>query len=160
MGKEIAARQLTEMQRAFVRHMVRTGDCVVSATKAGYSVPEESGYHVAALLHIKEAIRLGIEQQLLLNCAPIAAKVLQEVAADTAAPAAARVAAAKTLLDRAGFAPKTDANPTLDAASMSTEQLKSLAGALHGELATRAKDVTGSAPNGPVIDAEVADILE
>jgi hypothetical protein len=160
MAKEIAARQLTSQQSVFVSHILVSGDPRAAAEKAEYANSEVSGYRVAALPAVREAIREGIAGLLETRAAPLALQALLDVVGDPAANVQARVAAAKTLLDRAGFAPKTDNGATLDAASMSSEQLRGLANGLEAELAKRAEVLPDSAPKRPIIDVDVAEMLD
>jgi hypothetical protein len=139
--------------------MIVSGDPRIAAERAGYVDPEVSGYRVAALPAVREAIREGMACLLETRAAPIALKALLEIVGDPLAGAQTRVAAAKTLLDRGGFAPKTDNGATLDAASMSSEQLRGLANGLEAELAKRAEVLPDSAPKRPVIDVDVAEML-
>jgi hypothetical protein len=160
MPNELALKNLTEQQRAFVRHLALTGDYFASGTKAGYLSPEDVGRRVAALPHVQEALRQEIDRLFTGRLVPLAVKALERVLTDDKANPAAVVAAAKAAFDRGGFGPQSDKAPALDAASMSTEQLRNLAGGLQAELATRAQDVTPNAPKRPVIDVDMAEILE
>jgi hypothetical protein len=160
MTKEIAGRELTPKQWAFAQELALTGDYVAATTKAGYLFPETEGRRVAALPHVQEAVRQEIERLFTGRLVPLAVKALERVLTDPTVNAAAVVAAAKAAFDRGGFAPKTDSAGALDAASMSSEQLRGLANGLEAELAKRAEVLPDSAPKRPVIDVEVAEMLD
>jgi uncharacterized protein (UPF0147 family) len=147
MGNNLAIK-LTEQQESFVKEILKGRVPADAYVAAGYS-PESAGNGVT-LLHspaIAAAIRFGITMRLTTEALPLAYNVLAELARDVAVPAAVRRAAARDLMDRAGFvAPKA-----IDAASagadkplseMSSDELRGLVDKLESELGARALPVS------------------
>ena len=95
----------TQLQRAFAVELVAGGGNVTQAAiRAGYSPASarQIGQHLLEKPHVQAAIRM--EQGRVLGRLAVKAMCLLEgVMDDPNAPAGARVDAAKTILDRAGF---------------------------------------------------------
>jgi phage terminase small subunit len=156
--------QLSEKQAAFVQAFVDqgSGDYIAAAKAAGYtpSVAKTSHYRVTRSPQLLAAIHLEVSRRLQ-EGAPIALKVLTDLAGSAKTPEKIRLDAAKAILDRAGhIAPR--ARSLGDAGEktlgeMSLDELKATQERLNSELAARAKTV--SAPSGPIIDSQAIDLI-
>lgn len=143
-----ATLDLNEMQADFVRAYVTQGrgDYVAAALEAGYSesVAKRTQYWVTRSPQILAAIHLEVAKRLQ-DAAPIALKVLTDLAKDDKTPQKLRLEASKAILDRAGhIAPRARAlgdagQKTLG--EMSLDELKATQERLNSELAARAKPV-------------------
>ena len=92
--------QLTPKQGHFVRHLVETGCSGAEAARAaGYATPKESAYGLTRLAHVAAAIRQERSRLFDADLANVAAGTLRAVMLDDQAPAAARVSAARTVLE-------------------------------------------------------------
>ena len=149
-GDLIVSKAFTEKQRAFVRHVGEGLDLTVAAINAGYG--QHSAREVAYSLMQQPAILLAVQiatARRLAIAAPVALRVLVDIAGDAGADKRLRVVCAKTLLDRAGHiapratAPQSGVETPLN--EMSTTELRALADKLEGELAGRAAPVSASA---------------
>lgn len=95
--------ELTPKQRAFVLQLVRTGTNPTNAAReAGYSDAGTSAYDLMRLPHVAAAIRLERERYVSGELANVATGTLHAILVDKAAPAAARVQAARTVLEMSG----------------------------------------------------------
>jgi hypothetical protein len=94
---------LTPKQRAFVTRLVRTGTNPTNAAReAGYSDAGTSAYDLMRLPHIQAAIRIERQRYISGDMANVAADTLKSIMVDREAPAAARVQAARTVLEMSG----------------------------------------------------------
>lgn len=140
----VAQLDLTEMQAAYVAHVVSGIEPAKAATLAGYAndgsiVASElmRNPRILAAIHYETARRIGA-------LAPVAVSVLETIANDDTAPKGVRVDAAKTLLDRAGHLPPkaaSEGGSGRTPAGMSTEELRALADELQRTIEARAKPV-------------------
>lgn len=93
---------MTDLQRAALDHLVNFGGSISdAASHAGYSGPQA----LHSWLRSKNgalALQAAMAEKLA-SGAPVMFNVLREIATNKAAPAGARVDAAKAWLDRAGF---------------------------------------------------------
>lgn len=147
---EIATRQLTDMQAAFVRHLADCGDPGTAAAKAGSNryEPSKTAAEMLRVPHVLAALQIEVRRKLAAG-APMALKVITDLACDTTLSPKVRLDAAKILLERAGHvAPRAAAEKPADQPlhEMSTDQLRELAGRLEDEIAGRAKDVSSAIP--------------
>lgn len=95
--------ELTPKQRAFVTVLVRTGCTPTAAAReAGYSDAGTSAYDLMRLPHVAAAVRLERERYVSAELASVATGTLHAILVDKAAPAAARVQAARTVLEMSG----------------------------------------------------------
>jgi hypothetical protein len=95
--------ELTPMQRAFVLGIVRNGGKPSQAARlAGYSDPDTSGYDLSRLPHIQAAIKIERNKYLSNELANCASATLHEIMLDREAAPAARVQAARTVLEITG----------------------------------------------------------
>lgn len=148
MAGEIATRQLTDMQSAFVRHLAETGDEGLAASLAGSkrNNPTNTAREMLATPHVLAALQLEVRKRIV-SLAPMALGVVETIAKNTQVSAKVRLDAAKILLERAGHvAPKPAAERQADAPlhEMTTDQLRELAGRLEDEIAGRAKPVSSA----------------
>jgi phage terminase small subunit len=91
------------MQRSFVMALVRNGVTPTKAAEmAGYSAPRTAGYDVMQLPHVLAAVRMERQRYISGELANVATGTLQAIMTDKEAPAAARVQAARTVLEMSG----------------------------------------------------------
>jgi phage terminase small subunit len=91
---------LTPRQREFVYYLVHQADSpTVAARKAGYAQAKMSAYTMTRLPHIQIAIRQERSRYFEADLANVAAGTLRQIMLDDEAPAAARVSAARTVLE-------------------------------------------------------------
>lgn len=164
MSHEIAVtHKFTEQQRHFVQMIVLGADKTDAATRAGYSSDnaERIANEMLRTPHILAAVQIGVAKQLAL-AAPLALKLLRDIAADETCDKRLRVVCAKTLLDRAGhIAPKAIAaapGGETPLNEMSMLELRALADKLSGEIAGRAKEVK-SARAAPIKTQAFDDLI-
>jgi phage terminase small subunit len=161
--QHLATRNLTERQSRFVEAYVNGRNITGSAIDAGYSESTASqiGSALLKVPHIQAAVQAGVRHALALD-APLARRVLVDLAQDAHMNPKIRLDAAKTLLDRAGHVaprPTTDKSAEHQALhEMSIEQLRALADRLESELADRAKPVEPA--DSAQSDAEQAPALD
>lgn len=151
---------LTEMQERFsVEYVARQADGTAAALAAGYA---DTTAHtmVSRLLsspHVAARIAVELDKQRVVS-GTIGLTVLQSIARQDRFPAAARVTAARTLMEYAGMiGGKAETGATKDPSEMSAEELRTLIARLDKELGDRATPV-----NAPVLalpDSEVSDFL-
>jgi phage terminase small subunit len=138
---------LTPAQQAFVKAVLRGENPGRAAVAAGYNSEASANYLMSRHAGVIAAIREETVRALIVEDAPLARQTLRTIMQDTAAPANARVSAAKTLLDRAGYvAPKHAEKADRKAvAELSSEELRDMIARIEGELGARATDVTPQA---------------
>ena len=120
--------ELTPKQRAFVAAIVENGgQSRKAAISAGYSAPTTSST-LLALPHVQAAIRLERERRISGEMANVAIATLREVMTDKAASPAARVQAARTVLELSGDLGKArkDGEAERPLSEMSAEELTRL----------------------------------
>lgn len=144
---------LTPKQKVFVSELVRTGCTPTQAARtAGYSDAGTSAYDLARLPHVAAAIRLERERYISGELANVATGTLHAILVDQAAPAAARVQAARTVLEMSGEIGrnKRSAEDERPLSEMTAEELAGLIDKWQAEKASLAKP----------IDAEDVEILD
>jgi phage terminase small subunit len=156
---QLVTRNLTEKQARFVEAYVNGRNITGAAIGAGYSevTASQIGSALLRVPHVQAAVQAGVRHALALD-APLARRVLVDLAQDAHMNPKIRLEAAKTLLDRAGpVAPR----PTTDKSTehqalheMSIEQLRALADKLEAELADRAMPVAPLEPVDPANSAQ------
>ena len=117
---------LTPKQRAFVTTLVRTGcNPTHAARQAGYSDAHVSAYDLQRLPHVQAAIRLERGRYISGELANVATGTLHAILVDSTAPAAARVQAARTVLEMSGEIGrnKTTADEDRPLSELSAEEL-------------------------------------
>lgn len=121
--------ELTPKQRAFVAILVRSGsNPTAAAREAGYSEPKVSSYDLLRLPHVAAAVRLERERYISGELANVATGTLHAILTDKAAPASARVQAARTVLEMSGEIGrhKTSAEEDRPLSEMSADELAKL----------------------------------
>lgn len=157
-GYETTRRMLTAMQERFaVEYVGRMGDGTSAALAAGYA---ESTAHtmVSRLLSspfVAARIVAEVERQRAIS-GTIGLMTMQKIAKGDNYPAAARVTAARALMDYARLFDRADSSAK-DPADMSADELRDLIGRIERELSERAKPV--NAPVPALIDDQVSDFL-
>lgn len=160
---------LTEKQAAFAVAFVQYGDVGLASERAGYS-DATTGWQVLRVPHVVLAIREELQRRLITEGATIGLDALLKIAGNKREPAAARVAAAKALLDRAGFVPPSlkDEGTGKQLTEMSPDELRRFIeeaekdiNAAEAKLASRAIPVNASviAPTPTVDDAQLQELL-
>lgn len=135
---------LTPKQRAFVTELVRTGTTPTNAArKAGYSDAGTSAYDLMRLPHVSAAIRLERERYISGELANVATGTLHAILTDKQAPAAARVQAARTVLEMSGEIGrnKSKADDDRPLSEMSAEELAGLIDKWQAEKAALAQAI-------------------
>lgn len=121
--------ELTPKQRQFVSALVRSGATPTHAAReAGYSDAKTSAYDLLRLPHVVAAVRLERERYISGELANVATGTLHAILVDSAAPAAARVQAARTVLEMSGEIGrhKRSAEDDRPLSEMSAEELAGL----------------------------------
>ena len=138
--------QLTDKQDAFVTYLVRDGlPRTEAARKAGYSAPKQTAYDLTSSPKVIAKIRNERNKLYQTEMATKAVRTLTAVMDDRDAPASARVAAARTVLELAGDIGKhsqVSRNQDRNLAEMTPEELAAFIGHWEGERAKMAKDIT------------------
>jgi phage terminase small subunit len=157
----IAELGLTDMQAAFVGHLVSGVEPAKAAELAGYA----NDCRIVASNLLRKPTVLAAVQHETSRCigavAPIALKVLVQIATDENAPKGVRVDAAKAILDGGGHgprAPRSEASAEKPLTEMSADELRAVieqSQAAIAHIAERATLVgggrerpTGGGPNG------------
>ena len=110
-GKFVGSHGLTSKQADFVRFYVLNGMTQTDAARAaGYGQPASRAVELVRNDNVMAVIRAEQARFLGGDLTNKALKVLDHVLSDTDASARVRVDAAKVVLDRAGFAPRTSQN--------------------------------------------------
>lgn len=128
--------ELTQMQRSFVTALVRQGCNPTQAARiAGYSTPRTAAYDLLRNPSVQTAVAFERNRYVSCELANIATATLKEVMVDPAAPASARVAAARTVLEMAGDLGRNrqDADDDRALSEMSAEDLTRLIDCWEGE---------------------------
>ena len=137
--------QLTPKQQVFVHHLVQTGcSPTAAARQAGYSAAKESAYGLTRLPHVAAAIRQERARVFDSDLANVAAETLRAVMTDKEAPAAARVSAARTVLEvtRELGRRQDDGGNDKQLHEMTPDELASLISKWEVERSKVAKDIT------------------
>jgi len=136
---------LTDRQGQFVRSIVQLGvNPTVAARQAGFSNPRNSGYYLIRLPHIVAAIRQERARLFDGDLANVAASTLRAVMTDPDAPAAARVSAARTVLEvtRELGRRQNDGDSDRQLHEMTPDELASLISRWETERIKVARDIT------------------
>ena len=144
---------LTPKQKVFVSELVRSGCTPTHAARvAGYSDAGTSAYDLARLPHVAAAIRLERERYISGELANVATGTLHQILVDKGAPAAARVQAARTVLEMSGEIGrhKRSAEDERPLSEMTADELAGLIDKWQAEKASLAKP----------IDAEDVEIID
>ncbi len=149
---------LTPMQQSFVNGIVKqTLNPTAAARLAGYAAPHESSASLARTPHVILAIRQ--ERMRLFECdlGNVAAETLRSIMTDATAPAAARVSAARTVLEVTKELGRRQEDSAHDRAlsEMSADELASLIDKWSGERAALAIDITPGGESTPALPVSV-----
>lgn len=138
-----------DQQKAFAEaYVLGSGNATQAAIAAGYSAvsARQTASRLLATPHVQEAIRSAQAHVLKNRLASKALGVLEKILDDDSAPAGVRVDAAKTVLDRAGFAAARTPDLPLDSdktvGEMGLPELDALARRLHVAIATARGEVS------------------
>ena len=145
--------ELTPKQRQFVVCLVRNGNTPTQAAReAGYNHPKVSAFDLLRLPHVAAAIKFERQRYISGELANIATGTLRHILTDPEAPAAARVQAARTVLEMSGEIGRKAKEGEEDRplSELSADELTRLIDRWTEERATLAKPV----------DAEVVDAAE
>jgi len=143
---------LTPMQRAYVVNLVRNGvNPTKAAELAGYQHPKTAGFELTRLPHVAAAVRMERQRYISGELANVATGTLQAIMTDRDAPAAARVQAARTVLEMSGEIgrKKQDGDEDKPLSELSADELSRLIDRWTEERTALAKPV----------DAEVIDVI-
>jgi hypothetical protein len=135
---------LTRGEQAFVAAYADTGDRAKAEKLAG--IPAGTGYRIMARPEIAKRITERQTARITCELLPIAVDTLLDVMTNAKSPAAARVQAAKIVIDRA--LPVDDRGVPKDLAEMTPEELAQAISTMEGMAAAMAKPV----PNGGIFD--------
>lgn len=160
VARHATAQDLNDKQKVFVRELVQSGSTPTHAARvAGYSDPGNSAYYLMRQPHITAAIRDQRARLIDGELANVALSTLRGVMTDSDAPAAARVSAARTVLEMSGELRKdgSDASVEKRLHEMSADELAAVIDRWESQRASMAKDITPSAdlaaPELPAPDA-------
>lgn len=128
---------LTDQQKRFVDELVSTGCTPTEAARrAGYSDPGQEAWRLMRKAHVVSEVRELRERLISGHAANVAVSTLMEIMQDGAAPASARVSAARTVLEAAGHFDKAGRNAGDNQAlhEMSAEKLAALIAEIDAQL--------------------------
>jgi len=146
----------TDMQISFIDAVSRGIEPLQAATDAGYAAPAATVYQLLRSPRVIEEIARNLERSRVESGA-VGLSVAREIAQQRAAPAAARMTAARTLMEWAGMLGRNGPQEK-DPADMSTEELRQLLGRIDTEIVSRAKPVNG--PVASPIPSQVIDLID
>jgi hypothetical protein len=133
---------LTRGEAAFIAAYVETGDREKAERSAG--LMPKSGYAVLARAEIQTQIRAQQLARLTAEALPMAVSTVIEIMQSTKAPAAARVQAAKLVIDRA--LPAGEGGQTKELHELTPDELASAIATLETQAASMARPVGPSDP--------------
>lgn len=142
---DLAARGLTEKQQIFVQALVENGlTPTAAAREVGYSDPGGQAYYLMRQPHIIAAIRVHRAKLVDGDLANIALGTLRAVMTDSGAPAAARVSAARTVLEMSGELGKDATDRDIDKRlhEMTADELQGVIEKWEAQRAQAARDIT------------------
>ena len=128
---------LTKGEQAFLAAFVATGDRVKAEKAAGYT--PNHGYAVLARPEIQARYTEQVLASMRTEAAPLAVRTLIEIMGSAKAPAAARVQAAKVVLDRA--LPQEGGGSAKELHEMTPDELSAAIQTLEAQAASMAKPV-------------------
>lgn len=103
LARDVKLTEFTERQQAFIFNYLSGLDQTNAARRAGYSQPEQAGWQQLRRPRVAAYIRAEQARKLATDGVRVGINTLLSIAQDEAAPKAARVQAANSLLDRAGL---------------------------------------------------------
>lgn len=162
-------RTLPDHWRRFVHAYVNSGNIELASAQSGFS--GSTGQYIIRQDIVQAALRQEM-QRALNEDAALARAFLREILDGSAFPEGRkdsegalklRADVGKTLMDRAGYvAPKAGdgASPgAKDPSEMTSDELRAFIDKAEATLADRAKPID-NAPNAPVDDSQIADLIE
>lgn len=158
---------LNAQQRAFVELVLSGATPSLASERAGYARDGQQPASVAARLMqhagIARAIRIGFERLLSTKGVPIAVRALIHIAQNERYPAAARVAASNSILDRAGIVARKaetgpDDRPLNELSLDDLRRIAAMGDQAERELGDRAKPV--NAPKDDPLAGELSDMFD
>jgi phage terminase small subunit len=151
----LPAISLSDRQAAFVKAILSGLKSTQALEIAGYAPHPSAASRLLSVPEVQAALEIGMRRRLQAS-ALVSLEVLENLR-DGAASEQVRFAAAKALLDRAGYVParhaKADPNDKAPSERSVAEMLAEV-DRLQGELASRVRDVS---PPGEQIEGEVFD---
>jgi phage terminase small subunit len=149
---------MTDRRRAFVRSYVEHGNARIAALEAGFSESSADTYADTLLRNPEVNAYLVEHFNRVLPQGNLAAyRVLRKIAENEALPAAARVTAARTVLEVGGvLGRKTPDSKPIE--EMTGEELRGMIDMVERELGNRAKPVNAPIPSQT--DTQLADLIE
>lgn len=138
---------LTQMQRTFVATLVRQGCSPTQAARiAGYSSPRTAAYDLLRHPSVQTAVAFERSRYISGELANVATSTLHAVMTDPDAPAAARVAAARTVLEMSGDLGRSrqEASDEFSLSEMTADELGSLIARWQGERQAMASPEAGT----------------
>ena len=139
--------EMTKGEKAFLAAYLDTGDRAKAEKAAGLSATY--GYQVLARPEVQAQYVEAVLSRMKTEAAPLAVKTLIEIMGSAKAPAAARVQAAKIVLDRT--LPEAGGGGTKEIEEMTPAELSAAIQALEAQAASMAKPVVDPAP-GDIFD--------
>lgn len=143
---------LTQMQRTFVATLVRQGCSPTQAARiAGYSSPRTAAYDLLRHPSVQTALAFERTRYISGELANVATSTLHAVMTDPDAPAAARVAAARTVLEMSGDLGRArqEASDERALSELSADELGSLIERWQGERHALATPEAGAEADRP-----------
>jgi phage terminase small subunit len=138
---------LTPMQQVFVREVVANAcNQTEAAKRAGFGTPRQAAYVLSRTPHVQAAIRQERARMFDADLANVAAATLRSVMTDSEAPAAARVSAARTVLEvtRELGRRQDDQDADKQLHEMTPDELAGLIDKLDSERVKVARDITNT----------------
>lgn len=102
-AQKIQVQDFTERQQIFMNEYLEGRTQTEAARRAGYKQPEQQAWNLLRVPKIAAYIRAEQARKLATDGVRVGINTLLSIAQDEAAPKAARVQAANSLLDRAGL---------------------------------------------------------
>jgi hypothetical protein len=149
---------LTPMQQEFVKGVVKsTLSPTAAARAAGYLAPANASSGLSRSPHVVLAIRQERMRLFETDLGNVAAETLRSIMTDATAPAAARVSAARTVLEVTKELGRRQEDSAHDRAlsEMSADELASLIDKWSGERAALAIDITPGGESTPALPESV-----
>lgn len=149
---------LTPMQQEYVKGVVKsTLSPTAAARAAGYLAPANASSALSRSPHIVLAVRQERMRLFETDLGNVAAETLRSIMTDTSAPAAARVSAARTVLEVTKELGKRQEDTSHDKqlSEMTADELAGLIDRWTGERAALAIDITPDAESTPALPESV-----
>lgn len=147
--------RFTEQERKFIEVVAVTGDAKIAAKEAGYRNASSPCRKMMSPAVLAEITRVQTEK-LVTDLAPIALATLQDVMTSKTAPAAARVQAAKVVLDKGGVGVRAADSEGKEPHEMSGDELAQAIQRLTAEVTERKRPtieaVATPVPEGSIFD--------